>query len=946
MAGYYGLENKEVIRIKVKKCDGLVQPEYKKFSIDPQITSFEMLQGILAKAFNIKSDFSTSYLAKASDGQKIYLSMLSDWDMDAACQCASEPYLKLKVDLKPFEEGLEDWDIITPGDIPQLKVTASMFEKNSFLGALTGSITSHVEKTLSQVQKVMGFKSYEDNAVKALKPAMTDMEFHNYLDVDGHLIRPQELRLSIYQGGIEPSLRKVVWRHLLNIFPDNMSGKERYDYLKRKEQEYYKVRKQWKAHLETDTASDEIKNIISVVKKDVLRTDRTYKFYAGSDDSNNILSLIHILVTYAVTHPDISYCQGMSDLASPLLVVQKDESHAYLCFCGLMKHMKINFHPSGQAMKIKLQHLSLLLQLYDPVFYTYLCESSPNHLFCFRWLLLELKREFPLDDALYMLEVMWSTLPPDPPAVELELTDPHYSPSLISSSPSSPTLNFPQSMYANFLALRLKDAAKARNVAHSNSYDSDKMTNAESNGRLNGVKKSSNCINIQINQHDVSPMEESYSGGDFPAMEDATAKMMQARSSSIDKSLCSSPPPQLLSGSDEDVFAFESSSCSSGKSKLSVGSINSCPKTDSEETRDNGSYEDTQFHLSLENVEKFQTTEPSSSFHSPDSEVPKTKTKVKHKPAQLSLTVSSKPMVTLTSPNCDKSHTDDADYVDATDSENVTPTSYGQQCPQFRSAVKTPSPGNLPPLPLSLPLTLPPPPLPLPSQMKKVHTNDSSLSTSSSSVASSQMVTPSESPASGDPSHLPTVPCSLQSSQHPDIPPLPLPPSNISTSSSSLSSPPYPPPADSASTHSSFDASSPTQLTVNGSTGVTTTTMSNPASSPTNITNTITTANTTTTPVNDNATLDRSQKLPPPQDFGAGNPFLMFLCLTILLQHRDLIINKKLECEEIDMYFQRLTRKQNVHKVLHQARTLYTEYLRNQQKLDEEFKSIEDSLSI
>lgn len=786
-----------------------------------------------------------------------------------------------------------------------------------------------------------GFKSYEDNAVKALKPAMTDMEFHNYLDGDGHLIRPQELRLSIYQGGIEPSLRKVVWRHLLNIFPDNMSGKERYDYLKRKEQEYYKVRKQWKAHLETDTASDEIKNIISVVKKDVLRTDRTYKFYAGSDDSNNILSLIHILVTYAVTHPDISYCQGMSDLASPLLVVQKDESHAYLCFCGLMKHMKINFHPSGQAMKTKLQHLSLLLQLYDPVFYTYLCESSPNHLFCFRWLLLELKREFPLDDALYMLEVMWSTLPPDPPATELELTDPHYSPSLISSSPSSPTLNFPQSMYANFLALRLKDAAKARNAAHLNSYDSDKTTDTESDARLNGVKKSPNCINIQINQHDVSPMEESYSGGDFPAMEDATAKMMQARSSSIDKSLCSSPPPQLHGGSDDDVFAFESSS-SSGKNKLSVGNFNSCYKTDSEEIRDNGSFEDTQFHLSLENVEKPQSTEPSSSFHSPVSEVPTAKTKVKHKPAQLSLNTS-KRTVTLTTPDCDKGRTGD------TDSENGTPTSSGQQCPQFRSTVKTPSPGDQPPLPLSLPLTLPPPPLPLQaSQMKKVHTNDSLLSTSSSSVASSQMVTPSESPASGDMSHLPTVPCSLQASQHPDIPPLPLPPSNISTSSSSLSSPPYPPPADSASTHSSFDASSPPpQLTVNGSTGVTTT-VSDPASSPTNITNTntITTANTTTTPVNDNAALDRSQKLPPPQDFGAGNPFLMFLCLTILLQHRHFIINKKLECEEIDMYFQRLTRKQNVHKVLHQARTLYTEYLRNQQKIDEEFKSIEDSLSI
>jgi hypothetical protein len=31
-----------------------MQPESKKFSLDPQITSFEMLQHIIASAFNIK----------------------------------------------------------------------------------------------------------------------------------------------------------------------------------------------------------------------------------------------------------------------------------------------------------------------------------------------------------------------------------------------------------------------------------------------------------------------------------------------------------------------------------------------------------------------------------------------------------------------------------------------------------------------------------------------------------------------------------------------------------------------------------------------------------------------------------------------------------------------------------------------------------------------------
>lgn len=47
-----------------------------------------------------------SYLVQDDYGKEIYLSMLSDWDMDAAIQSASDPCLQLKVDAKPFEEGL------------------------------------------------------------------------------------------------------------------------------------------------------------------------------------------------------------------------------------------------------------------------------------------------------------------------------------------------------------------------------------------------------------------------------------------------------------------------------------------------------------------------------------------------------------------------------------------------------------------------------------------------------------------------------------------------------------------------------------------------------------------------------------------------------------------------------------------------------------------------
>ena len=58
---------------------------------------------------------------------------------------------------------------------------------------------------------------------------------------------------------------------------------------------------------------DEItKYVTGMVRKDVLRTDRIHPFYAGGDDNQNIASLFNILTTYALNHPKVSYCQGMS----------------------------------------------------------------------------------------------------------------------------------------------------------------------------------------------------------------------------------------------------------------------------------------------------------------------------------------------------------------------------------------------------------------------------------------------------------------------------------------------------------------------------------------------------------------------------------------------------------------------------------------------------------
>uniref|UniRef100_A0A8D0HTW0 Rab-GAP TBC domain-containing protein n=1 Tax=Sphenodon punctatus TaxID=8508 RepID=A0A8D0HTW0_SPHPU len=232
---------------------------------------------------------------------------------------------------------------------------------------------------------------------------------------------PPPLSLLMCGTDLSPSLRQVVWRYLLNVYPDGLPGQARMDYMKRKTREYEELKGEWVAR----SSPEDLEFIRSNVLKDVLRTDRTHPYYAGSEDNPHLMALHDLLTTYAVTHPQISYCQGMSDIASPILAVMDNEAHAFICFCGIMKRLEGNFQVDGEVMSVKFSHLKLLLRHSDPDFYGYLVSRGADDLFfCYRWLLLELKREFAFEDALRMLEVTWSSLPPDPPEKEVELVGP------------------------------------------------------------------------------------------------------------------------------------------------------------------------------------------------------------------------------------------------------------------------------------------------------------------------------------------------------------------------------------------------------------------------------------------------------------------------------------------------------------------------------------------
>nr|DAD20557.1 TPA_asm: hypothetical protein HUJ06_022020 [Nelumbo nucifera] len=69
---------------------------------------------------------------------------------------------------------------------------------------------------------------------------------------------------------------------------------------------------------------------------DVVRTDRTLVFY---EKQENLSKLWDILAVYAWLDKDVGYCQGMSDLCSPMIILLENEADAFWCFERLMRKL-------------------------------------------------------------------------------------------------------------------------------------------------------------------------------------------------------------------------------------------------------------------------------------------------------------------------------------------------------------------------------------------------------------------------------------------------------------------------------------------------------------------------------------------------------------------------------------------------------------------------------
>lgn len=85
-----------------------------------------------------------------------------------------------------------------------------------------------------------------------------------------------------------------------------------------------------------DKREIEWKLLLHQIGLDVARTDRTLMFY---EKQENLSKLWDILSVYAWFDADVGYCQGMSDLCSPMIMLLDNEADAFWCFERLMKKL-------------------------------------------------------------------------------------------------------------------------------------------------------------------------------------------------------------------------------------------------------------------------------------------------------------------------------------------------------------------------------------------------------------------------------------------------------------------------------------------------------------------------------------------------------------------------------------------------------------------------------
>jgi len=122
-----------------------------------------------------------------------------------------------------------------------------------------------------------------------------------------------------------------------------------------------------------------------------------------------MMRLVNILSAYSAHDPETGYCQGMSDLAAAFVQLIENDALAFACFERLMRDARRNFRHDETGIRTQLNKVASILSDTDPTLHDKLEKlGSADCMFAYRMVLVMLRRELPLGEALTLWEVKWA----------------------------------------------------------------------------------------------------------------------------------------------------------------------------------------------------------------------------------------------------------------------------------------------------------------------------------------------------------------------------------------------------------------------------------------------------------------------------------------------------------------------------------------------------------
>ncbi|XP_031392529.1 GTPase-activating protein gyp7-like isoform X2 [Punica granatum] len=119
--------------------------------------------------------------------------------------------------------------------------------------------------------------------------------------------------------------------------------------------------------------------------------------------------LVAILEAYALYDPEIGYCQGMSDLLSPIIAIITEDHEAFWCFVGFMRKARHNFRLDEVGIRKQLKIVSMIIKFKDSHLYRHLQKlQAEDCFFVYRMVVVLFRRELTFEQTMCLWEVMWA----------------------------------------------------------------------------------------------------------------------------------------------------------------------------------------------------------------------------------------------------------------------------------------------------------------------------------------------------------------------------------------------------------------------------------------------------------------------------------------------------------------------------------------------------------